>query len=61
MKCSDCKEKMKVTRTIRLDDERTMRIYFCDSCCKVVESIELTCDDLDKNYRKNNQTVGYRR
>jgi|GEM_PF-7078575 len=52
MICSVCKQKMKVVRTIRIDDERTMRINFCDNCNSTVDSIELTCNDFKENYSK---------
>ena len=46
----DCRQKMKVIRTIRIDNEKTFRVYLCPNCNKTSETTEMACATLKRDY-----------
>jgi len=41
---------MKVIKTLRVDDEKTVRYYFCEACKNRVDTMELPNSELENNY-----------
>ena len=50
MKCPKCEIKMKCTRTLRVDSEKTIRYYYCEKCFYTQESIEITTKTFNEKY-----------